>query len=1142
MADISRRVRRGYSAQFVVKKPSGEHINPLHLTVSRFSAELLKKNTDDDTFVCALRIGRSEISPASSAGHSPSKSKEDFLGVPDSPVPVQATTSFWSAEDIAVCVWATDDCGDILLSPDDDPNGGEAEITLFCSSEFLTHYNLRECLEVFIRPLQVYPISKAVFTVSDSDAYDWLQRETFSKGLLDSICRHDILVVQNDILLSPYPDMFRQDTDFHRSWFFKIRAIACAPFLLGLMTSNTEIIICFEDETQQRLPSDHGHLTSSSLDKYVSGVLYLSDFCRSLSTDSGDGIFGKESSQSPVDGMTFNTCVIQQERNWHVILSNADNIDLNTIIGIPRKLMVQHGLFDGSLLKISLVVRNLSEGGSSPELVAIASTGINNSSGAGSPADSEKFVRVKSLSKQLSDTSNVFISSILLFNMQDGPPINMAPVLRAQKSTFNAEEMDNIVDLRTSSQSRSLSTNIAYASEVHVAIVNSPSYSPKSCYTEALKKHFSIARILSVGDIFAVRSSDDPEFWQDSKSDTGHRRPVMFFKVTYMAPRQPDLYPYYVHVNYTRLSERGSTHSHVPLGADKYLSPHNATYGQGVTCAGLDPLVSRLETLVLPHIRFNPDGVHMLELLPSILLTGSEGIGKTTLVATVARRLYLQVQQVNCHDLCGDSAGSVEARMKNTFLAAAVYSPCILLLKNIEVIGKEKDGTTEDPRVISSFHRNLTELTSQQMIYPVVVIATTHSPHSLSDDMHQCFLHELNMEAPTESERGEILQGLLESEDVSADVSISHIAQRTAGFVLGDIIVLVQRAKREAYSKALSLCDSGGRGLSLEDEEDLALAGVVLEQCDFERALDIMQSAHSDAIGAPKIPNVTWEDVGGLVSVKKDILDTIQLPLQHPELLAAGLRRSGVLLYGPPGTGKTLLAKAVATECSLNFLSVKGPELINMYVGQSEANVREVFKRARSASPCVIFFDELDSLAPNRGRSGDSGGVMDRVVSQLLAEMDGLHKSYDVFIIGATNRPDLLDPALLRPGRFDKLLYLGLASDPQSQLNILTALTRKVMVYAVPRFQLEKSLALSEVVEQCPHNMTGADFYALCADAMLNAVRKKIQLLESGQEVDQSSVMVGQGDFEQALQSLVPSVSMAELERYKDIHDKLASV
>lgn len=204
-------------------------------------------------------------------------------------------------------------------------------------------------------------------------------------------------------------------------------------------------------------------------------------------------------------------------------------------------------------------------------------------------------------------------------------------------------------------------------------------------------------------------------------------------------------------------------------------------------------------------------------------------------------------------------------------------------------------------------------------------------------------------------------------------------------------------------------------------ESDIVQGRLVASGADFDLALAHARATYSQNIGAPTIPNVTWDDVGGLASVKEDILDTIQLPLDHPELFADGLKqRSGILLYGPPGTGKTLLAKAVASSCSLNFFSVKGPELLNMYIGESEANVRRVFQRARDAKPCVIFFDELDSVAPKRGNHGDSGGVMDRIVSQLLAELDGMSSGKtgnDVFVIGATNRPDLLDSALLRPGR-----------------------------------------------------------------------------------------------------------------------------
>jgi peroxin-6 len=300
---------------------------------------------------------------------------------------------------------------------------------------------------------------------------------------------------------------------------------------------------------------------------------------------------------------------------------------------------------------------------------------------------------------------------------------------------------------------------------------------------------------------------------------------------------------------------------------------------------------------------------------------------------------------------------------------------------------------------------------------------------------------------------------------------------------------------------------------------DVFSAGLSLTNADFDIAMDEARSTYSQNIGAPKIPNVSWDDVGGLADVKADILDTVQLPLEYPELFASNLKkrsgtlvlracvvphrdttRTGILLYGPPGTGKTLLAKAVATSCSLNFFSIKGPELLNMYIGESEANVRRVFQRARDARPCVVFFDELDSVAPKRGAHGDSGGVMDRIVSQLLAELDGISSSSssggggggggeDVFVIGATNRPDLLDPALLRPGRFDRLLYLGVSETDEEQLRILQALTRK--------FRLDTALDLMDVARACPFNFTGADFYALCADALLKAMSRKAQEIDT---------------------------------------------
>jgi peroxin-6 len=250
-------------------------------------------------------------------------------------------------------------------------------------------------------------------------------------------------------------------------------------------------------------------------------------------------------------------------------------------------------------------------------------------------------------------------------------------------------------------------------------------------------------------------------------------------------------------------------------------------------------------------------------------------------------------------------------------------------------------------------------------------------------------------------------------------------------------------------------------------------------------------------------------------------------------------------LYGPPGTGKTLLAKAVATSFSLNFFSVKGPELLNMYIGESEANVRRVFQRARDARPCVVFFDELDSVAPRRGNQADSAGVIDRIVSQLLAELDGMSDSTGdsgVFVIGATNRPDLLDPALLRPGRFDKMLYLGVSQTHEQQVNIIRALTRK--------FALSTDVDLMAIAETCPFTFTGADFYALCSDAQLKAMTRAAEKVNDkiarfGRKVstqwwfdhiatqEDLEWQVEMVDFEGARRELVPSVSAQEQETYR---------
>jgi len=382
------------------------------------------------------------------------------------------------------------------------------------------------------------------------------------------------------------------------------------------------------------------------------------------------------------------------------------------------------------------------------------------------------------------------------------------------------------------------------------------------------------------------------------------------------------------------------------------------------------------------------------------------------------------------------TAGFLEARAERAMSCGPEF--CALLIQHIEAL-------TAD-RMISTLKGILSGAR--------VLVATTTEIDKIPDGVRGLFTHELEMNAPDEWEREGILRSILDDQPVALapDVDLSGVAVKTAALVAGDLMDVVDRALVARNARLEALASSSSDYDTVVTVRDVLVAGGPSGRCltkaDFDLAVDAARKNFADAIGAPKIPNVGWDDVGGLTNVKDAVMETIQLPLERPELFAKGMKkRSGILFYGPPGTGKTLLAKAIATEFSLNFFSVKGPELLNMYIGESEANVRRVFQRARDARPCVVFFDELDSVAPKRGNQGDSGGVMDRIVSQLLAELDGMSDGEDggggVFVIGATNRPDLLDAALLRPGRFDKMLYLGVSDTHEKQLTIMEALTRK---------------------------------------------------------------------------------------------------
>ena len=512
-----------------------------------------------------------------------------------------------------------------------------------------------------------------------------------------------------------------------------------------------------------------------------------------------------------------------------------------------------------------------------------------------------------------------------------------------------------------------------------------------------------------------------------------------------------------------------------------------------------------------------------------VLLHGPPGTGKTLIAKAVANETDASFIFISGPEVMAKYYGESEQRLRQIFEEASAKAPCIIFIDEIDSIAPKRDEVSGEKqlekRLVSQL---LTLMDGLESRGQVIVIAATNKPNLIDEALRRGgrFDREIEIGIPDRNGRYDVLQIHTRGMPLADDVNLGMLADKTHGFVGADIEALCKEAAMHALRRVLPQID-------IEHDIPLEILDALeVTRSDFQEALkNTSPSALREVF--IEVPTVRWNDIGGLEAAKQELIEAVEWPLKFPEVfdIINTEPPRGVLLFGPPGTGKTLLAKAVATESEANFISIKGPELFTKFVGESERGVREIFRKAKQGAPTVVFFDEVDALAPKRGASADSG-VTERVISQILTEMDGLEELKDVVVVAATNRPDMIDDAIMRPGRIDRMIYVGIPGEAERKGIFSIHLKGK---------PLGDDVDGDEIAKQT-EGYVGADIDAICREAAMLALRELIEPDMSHASVLKKAkgIRIGKRHLLKAMARVKPSVSETVLKEFENMAEEMS--